>query len=144
MKFLDPYIMYLKLAAIAALVAGAVYLTRDHYTGVIAKKDLDLAAKSAELIKTKNDFITKAGEQHATDQETINALRNLPPRVVRIHVPISSCGDAKGTPDQDRATRLLSEKIDSALAEVREGDRTDAFRCDQLNIDAIASNAANK
>jgi hypothetical protein len=142
MNALTPYLMYIKVALVAALIAGAVWTTRDHYKGVIAKQDLALSQASAALVKQKMDNILEGEVQHDKDQALINFLRNES-GIVRIHIP-GSCGSTEGTTDQDGRARLLSEKIDRALAEVQAGDGLDSQRADQINIDAIRSNTANR
>ena len=142
LKFFDQYLGYIKIALVAAVVAFTVWLMRDHYEGVIAKKDAALQAANATYLKQKNEIILKAGEQHDKDQLIINSLRDRIKRLRNVHIPVIKCGP-NDSADQDGRARLLSEKIDRALGEVREGDGVDSARCDQLNIDAIRSNKIN-
>lgn len=152
MNWIKANIFWFKLAGVAIIIAAifgaGVYVTKDHYEAIIAKnqveRDKAVQAQKDANLKLLADISALRSEketEHATNQLTVN---NLTQRVaalsrVRIHIPSSGTGCSSGTAGQsaDGRSRLLSEKIDAALAEVQRDDGADSARCDQLNIDTI-------
>ncbi|MHB0965334.1 MAG: hypothetical protein ACYC36_02660 [Bellilinea sp.] len=155
---LEPYLIWIKLALVAALAAGAfvagVHSSKTHYETIIAtnqiKTDGLVQAQQAANVKllADNAALTKAAEvQHASNQSTINALtkRVADLSVVRIHIPTSSstvCAGTQPGPDQDGASRILSDGVDEGFARLQARVSELVQRCDQLNIDAIKMNAS--
>lgn len=122
----------------AALVAfGTWYVTSDHYQKEMAQYQLEAAKVVIAQAEEHAAKLKKAGEQHATDQSTINTLRNA--ERVRIHIPVD-CSVPDASQDQDGRAGVLSARVDEAFEKFQSGVEQLIFRCDQLNIDARASN----
>lgn len=144
---LKPYIVALQLAAAALLLIGTNYLTwrltSDSYIKEAQQQQIARDQASAKLIADRDAQILQGGIQHAKDQRTITdlAARN---RSMQIHFPTAGCGVTQGGADSDRAGGILSAGVDAAFAELQKGAGILVQRCDQLNIDAIQSNTANK
>jgi len=125
----------------AIFTAGYFFGWRGPHDQLVKyKAQVEQANKDATAEKIAK--IQEGSAQHDKDQALITFLRNESGSV-RIHIP-SHCPDPQSKTDSDGGARLFSDQIDAALAEVRESDRIDAFRCDQLNIDARQSNTANR
>ena len=142
----NPVGMAYKLIFGVVLVAG-IFTTgyffgwrNQHDSLVRYKSQVEQANKDA--IAAKNSLILEGSNQHEKDQALIDFLRTESGSV-RVHIP-RNCPDSQGKADPGGASGVLPNEIDSALAEVQEGDRTDAYRCDTLNAEAIESNTANR
>jgi len=129
--------IYTKLAG-AALIAFAVwYATSDHYQKRIAEIQLQTAqAVQAQLLEDQNK-IKLAGEQHAKDQLRNNALNR---QLAGLQVHGICSGTSPDNQSANGSAGVLSERVDAAFAKLQEGVTGLLSRCDQLNIDAIASN----
>jgi hypothetical protein len=150
----SPYLLWIKLAGLALMVASTSYLTHridvDHYEGIIAKANLErqqavttaLEQQAAE-VAARNKTIRDAGERHAQDQIAINSLTADVGRLQRIHIPTGrppACRDDATGKNSDRETRLFSDKVDKYFADFQAETGRLIQRCDQLNIDAIQMN----
>ena len=146
MTALAPFLGYIKLAGIVALVILTWWLAGEHYKGIALKDQVSRDKASAALIAKKDAQIKEGDTQHGQDQVLINNLTGELARANRmpIHIPTRCDGNTEGGSDTDGGSGIFSEAIDSALAEVREEDGRDSQRCDQINIDAIRSNTANR
>lgn len=144
---MNPYPYQLKIildVAIAGLLIFCTwYFTSDHYQKRIAEIQLETAeAVQTELLEEASKRKT-AEENHAKDQLVINRLHDDAQRV-QIHIP---CGSPLPTrnetsPNPDRGSGLLSERVDAAFARLQAGIGQLIQRCDQLNIDARMFNAS--
>ena len=154
MNALEPYMLWIKLAAIALLIAAASfatwYATSDHYEkqmaqqenkwqqAYIASAEMQAAALVAEINKRTN-----AEAQHAKDQLAINSLTQQLGGV-RIHIP-TGCGQAGKSSVTGQGANggggVFPERVDAAFAELQAGVGRLIQRCDQINIDAIKLNS---
>jgi hypothetical protein len=155
MNWISANIFWFKLAGVAIVIAAifgsGVYVTKNHYEAVIAQNQVE-HDKAVQIQKDANLKLladisalrTEKETEHAINQQVVNDLtqRNAALSRVRIHIPSSGAGCSGSTSGQsaDGRSRLLSEKIDAALAEVQSNDGADSARCDQLNIDTIRLN----
>jgi hypothetical protein len=139
----------IKLAFTAGLFAFGCYLgwyfTGEHYQKRISEIQLQTAESVQIELLNSADKRKTAEETHAKDQLTINHLRNNSQRV-QIYIP---CGNPLPTTDKtgsntDRASGLLSNRVDEAFAEFQTGVGYLIQRCDQLNIDARQFNASTQ
>ena len=158
---LEPYVLVMKLALIlitaAALIGagayGSWYVTSNRYEKILADEHLQQAAvvqnqmiENQKLAAAHAAQITTAETQHAKDQLTLNTMRDQLDRV-RIHIPIGGCAmseTSQAGSNPDGTTRILSERVDAAFADLQAGVGRLTARCDQLNIDAIQVNSSSQ
>jgi hypothetical protein len=143
----QPYMLYIKLAAAAALLAATSYgtykVTSNHYIVIAQQKQIDVDKASAKLIAEKDAKIKQGDEQYAKDQATINFLASESGSV-QVHIPTPSCRNTQSSPDTSAASGVFSAAVDAAFKRLQDGISKIIQQCDQLNIDARKSNEANK
>ena len=154
----SPYLLWIKLAGLILAVAAISALThridKDHYEGIISKTNLErqqavtiALEQQAVEVAAHQKTIHDAGEQHAQEQITINTLTADVGRLQRVHIPTrrpAACRDAATGKDPDRETRIFSERVDQAFADLQRDAGQLIQRCDQLNIDARQMNDSLK
>lgn len=145
---LTPYLLYIKIAAVALLLGGTVYgtwyVTADHYQKVAAQLKIDQDIKSAAIIAKKDAQILQGATEHATNQGIINSLSDaVHANSLRIKFPTCS-GNTKDSANQDQASGVLPDTVDSLFADLQERVSVLVREADQINIDAINSNEGNK
>jgi len=132
LDFIKPYILWLKVATyIAAFLAG-MWLSHTIETANKARESEAYQKKLTDQIEKSK----KAEEQHDKDQSTINNLSHELNRM-RVHLPTVSTK----TSDKDVSCRAFSRKVDEEFGRLQESATVLFSQCDQLNIDAIRSNA---
>ena len=148
---MNPYVILgIVLLWVASIAGTGVYEYRDGAAVTTAANDkqrIEENAKSAKLIAEKDALILQGGIEHAKNQTRINNLATqlADAKRVQVHIPVAQCGgDTKGSADPNGASGILSTGVDDAFAKLQDGVSRLVQRCDQLNIDAIASNTANR
>lgn len=151
MRFLQPYLLWIKVAGALAILAAAGYgLWSLYHAGyrsgvneIQIKWDADKirtadAQRAALLAYGKK--LKQAQEQHDNDQATIDDLADTARRL-RIHLP--TCGDhAAGGQNPNGTAGLLPDRVDQGFAALQSRATALFERCDQLNIDAIRANGS--
>jgi len=103
-----------------------------------------VAEDQAENLKTVTEFAKRlkaAEEQRDENQTTIDRLVTQS-RSVRVHLPV--CAN-NGTPkDQNGGTGALSNRVDESFARLQDRGTELFKRCDELNLDAIKTNATHR
>lgn len=142
------------IALLIGLAAGSIpawWLTADHYTGKIAKNEvehqkriIDQQEESRQgLLAYANRIATAGGEREKNAITVRNLSREL--ERLRINFPVCPVPAATGTgADIDGGAGLLSDAVDALFARLqgRAGELIE--RCDTLNIDAIRRNAESQ
>ena len=156
---LTPYLMWIKIGAVALVLLvsniGTWRATSNSYQKDIAKTALNQEKlvnagllQREQTIKQQVDQIKDAGETHAKDQILINTLSDsLHTERLRkpVHIPvITQCPDGKAGSSTDRASGVLSDRVDAAFANFQDGVDGLIRRCDQLNIDTKQMNEVVK
>ncbi len=146
---MNPYAILAIVVVWVASVGGAgVYEYRNGVTVTKAayeKQQIQVDAKSAALIATKDALILEGDTQHGKDQITIDRLAGQLSDRMQVHIPTAKCSaNSQGSTDTNGAGRILSDGVDAIFARLQAGVGRLVERCDQLNIDAIASNTSNR
>jgi hypothetical protein len=159
MNWITANLFWFKLVGVAIVIAAifgsGVYVTKDHYEAIIAKKQVEtdtlMQKQQAENIKilADNVALTKAAEeQHATNQLVVNDLtqRIADLSRVRIHIPNSRpvCTGGETSAGKDPTSGVLSDRVDELFADLQARTGKLIQQCDQINIDAIELNAKVK
>ncbi len=88
--------LFVALGVFTAGFAGGIYVTRDHYKGVIAKEHLAQSTallawekKAADSVAANDQLKTTLEVQHAQANEALNVLLSHP--ADRVRLPASPC-----------------------------------------------------
>jgi hypothetical protein len=132
----------------ASLGGAGVYEYRNGVTVTKAAYEMQQIAvdqKSAILIADKDAKILEGGTQHGKDQIVIDRLAGELSDRLQIHIPTARCSvDTQVGTNTNGASGILSSGVDTSFARLQAGVSRLVERCDQLNVDAIASNTANR
>jgi hypothetical protein len=127
----------------AANSVATWYFAADHYGNKAAQLQIKQDKQSAALVAEKDANILKGAIQHELDQATITFLAAESGKL-QVHIPAVSCDNTKGSANKDGTSRLLSARVDEEFAVFQTKVTAIIQRADQLNIDAIQANTANK
>ena len=146
---MNPYVILGIVLFWGASITGAgVYEYRNGVavtTAVYEKQQIEVDAKSAKLIADKDSKIHEGDTQHGKDQILIDSLAGQLSDRMQVHFPTTRCSaNSKVGTNSDGASGVLSSGVDETFAKLQAGVSRLVERCDQLNIDAIASNTANR
>ena len=140
-----PYLTYLKFAAGAILAASLVYLgwslAANHYERIQADEHAAAAKQYAALVAKSDQLKHDAENQHGQDQTAVNDLHNQLGRM-REHIPTCNTVPTTSGPSTNGTARPLPDRVDEAFGRLQERAVELMGRCDQLNIDTRAMNAA--
>jgi len=127
--------IYLRLAVIAAvsLALYGAYWTIDNHGYQRAMTEMRDAALVVAQEQAKRLKLSQ--EKHDADQATIARLA-ADARRVRVNFP--SC--PRSSEGENGGSRVLSDSVDAAFADLQEATGRLVERADQLNIDAIRQN----
>lgn len=146
----NPWVILAIVLAWGASIGGAgVYEYRNGVavtTAAYEKQQIETDAKSAKLIADKDAKIHEGDTQHGKDQIVIDHLAGqLSDNRMPLHFPTAKCSaNTKVGTDTNGASGILSAGVDDAFSRLQAGVSRLVERCDQLNIDAISNNTANR
>jgi hypothetical protein len=124
-------------AVLLLLMAAARYFDHAGYERCRA----EMEAQNLKVIAAYNARLNKAEGERDANQNIIDQL-NAHARSVRIHIPI--CPSVAGAEDKNGTAGVLSQRVDESFARLQERTGQLFKRCDELNLDAIKVNAANR
>lgn len=85
--------------------------------------------------------IKEGEEQHDKDQMVIDGLNTKLNSLPKLHFPINTSCPNGTSKDSNTGAGTLSKRVDEAFGNLQTGVSSLIKQCDQLNIDAIRSNA---
>lgn len=150
-SFLTPYLLYIKIAAVAALLLFTSWATHKVDMGNIANERVNAANEAVKTLEDraqataeKNQRIQNAIEKAAQSQTVINdaAAFGMSDKLRITYKPIiiKERTDCKQSEDSNRRAREYSDGLERLIRRLQERINRIGTTCEQINLSAIQSN----